>query len=313
MINKAIRQVCKFVGFPVWKIDLMVKLIDLVLSNNFAETSSGLYLFMMVLPMGYKLSGEALDIVALSGEMERMLNLGRNEDIPGMPIGELPEYPEEVFDCDVEKETRMASGIKVYKRYVDDTYVNVGGGDIEQVVAGILAVGFMFPVGLTVNLVLNIWRAEFLDVLIWNNISSKTISTMVKRNQTVPFGHVKKKSDHPDIYKMGSLLGEMLRNRRIASDEEIIEKCDECTALEFQSIGYCWREVMRAMQEAKNKIATDYSTMFVKIPDDEEVNFTYGGSLEYNGLYQYHGVLKVSLTFASQGELQGYCWCLERS
>ena len=34
MINQAIRHVCKFLEFPEWKIDLMVKLIDLVLSNN---------------------------------------------------------------------------------------------------------------------------------------------------------------------------------------------------------------------------------------------------------------------------------------
>ena len=150
----------------------------------------------MVLPMGYKLSGEALDIVALSGEMEKMFNLGRHgQGIPGMPIGELPEYPEELFDSDVDNVTRMVSSIKMYKRYVDDTYVHVGGADTEEMVAGILAVGSMFPAGLTVNLVLNIWRAEFLDVLSWKNIASRGISTMVKRNFAVPFGHVKNKSD----------------------------------------------------------------------------------------------------------------------
>ena len=99
------------------------------------------------------------------------------------------------------------------------------------------------------------------------------------------------------IRVMGSLLGELLRNRRIASDEEIIEVCDECTALEFQSIGYSRREVMKAMQEAKNKITTNYSGMFVKFDEEEEVNFSYGGSLEYNGLYRYQEVLAGFINF----------------
>ena len=294
MIKEAIRKVCGFLVYPGWKIDLMLKLIDLVLGNNYAESSSGLYLFMKILPMGYRLSGDALDIVALSGEMERMFNLGKQGDIiPGLPIGELFEYPEEVIDIDVDKETKMAAGIKAYKRYVDDTYVNVQGKDIEEVVAGILAVGFMFPRGLTVNLVLNIWRAEFLDVVCWKNIASKSISTMAKRNFSVPFGHVHSKSDHPKIYKMASLIGEMLRNRRIASDQEIVAKCDKCTALEFQSIGYSKRHVLEAMEEAKEKIEQNYSGSYVKYEDDGKDEFVYfGGCLEYNGLYKYQDVVR---------------------
>ena len=293
MINKAIRHVCKFLGYPEWKMELMTKLIDLVLSNNYAEMSTGHYRFKKVLPMGYNLSGDALDIVALSGEMERMFHLGRHgADIPGMPIGELVEYPEEIFEYDVDRVTRMASSIKTYKRYVDDTYVNVVGGSVQEIVAGILAVGFMFPSGLTVNLVLNIWRAEFLDVVSWKNIASKDITTMVKRNATVPFGHVKKNSDHPKMYKMGSLLGEMLRNRRIASDEDIVELCDECTGMEFQSIGYGKKQVMQAMERARSKIDVDYSGEYVKYENEEEVSSRfYGGSLEYNGLYKYQEVL----------------------
>ena len=60
----------------------------------------------------------------------------------------------------------------------------------------------------------------------------------MKRNYKVPFGHVKKESDHPDKYKLQSLLGEMLRNRRIASDPEIVEVVDNCIIGDFRIIGY---------------------------------------------------------------------------
>ena len=244
------------------------------------------------------MSGDALNIEALSGEMDRMFNLGRNEgSIPGLPLGELFDYPEDIVDIDVDKETQMSSAIKSYKRYVDDTYVNVQGG-IREVVHGILAIGFMFPKGLTVNIVLNIWRIEFLDVFCWKNLLSRIMSTTVKRNFSFPFGHVQKDSDHPRMYKLCGLLGEMLRGRRISSDEEIYRKSDECTALEFQSIGYSRREVMEAMKLAGDKIENNYSQMFVKKEDEDRNNFVYyGGSMVYNGTYKYQEVVENFLKY----------------
>jgi hypothetical protein len=50
MIKKAIDNVCRFVGFKEWTIDLMKKLVDLVLGQNYAETSSGLFKFKKILP-----------------------------------------------------------------------------------------------------------------------------------------------------------------------------------------------------------------------------------------------------------------------
>ena len=74
MINGSIERISKYLKYPEWKIDLMRKIIILTLGNNYVETSVGLFLFKKVLPMGYKLSGEALDTVALSGEMFKMMN-----------------------------------------------------------------------------------------------------------------------------------------------------------------------------------------------------------------------------------------------
>ena len=76
MIKKAIRVVGEFIGLENWRIELMAKLVDLVLGQNYAETSGGLFKFKEVLPMGYKLSGEALDIVALAEEVTILYHLG---------------------------------------------------------------------------------------------------------------------------------------------------------------------------------------------------------------------------------------------
>ena len=54
----------------------MKKLIDLVLGQNYAETSGGLFKFKEVLPMGNKLLGEALNIVALVQKRMLLSHLG---------------------------------------------------------------------------------------------------------------------------------------------------------------------------------------------------------------------------------------------
>ena len=291
MINDSIVVVCEKLGYPEWKIKLMKKIITLVLSNNYVETSMGIYLFKEVLPMGYKLSGEALDIVALSGEITTMMNLGDpSKGLIGLPISELKNYPHELVDNDVSHEINMAKGVKDYKRYVDDTHAIIKGS-IEEVIDAILAIGFSFPVELTINLDINIWHSEFLDVWSWRGLASSSVSTMMNSNFKVPFGHVKNASGHPEKYKLKSLLGEMLRGRRIGSDDEIVRVTDSCIQEDFISIGYSWRRVQNEMEACKEKIKTDYSEQFVKAVGDDLKRFQYWGGVEYNGNYNFVGIL----------------------
>ena len=150
----------------------------------------------------------------------------------------------------------------------------------------------MFPSGLVIKIDLNIWRSEFLDVTSWRGLLSGKVSTMMKRNYKVPFGHIKKESDHPEKYKLKSLLGEMLRNRRLASDMEIVERVDKCILEDFVSIGYDVRKVTAKMSEESKKIEENYSYLYVR--NDEETGarkFSFGGGIEFNGNYEYNKIL----------------------
>ena len=126
MIKKAIRKVCRAIGYEEWKVDLMEKLLDLVLDQNFAETSGGLFKFKKVLPMGYKLSGEALAIVALAEELEVLYD-GEESKKTSLRIGELRNYPVTLVDNSVQKEVTMSEGIRKFKRYADDTHSQIAG------------------------------------------------------------------------------------------------------------------------------------------------------------------------------------------
>ena len=132
----------------------MKKLVDLVLDQNFAETSGGLYKFKKVLPMGYKLSGEALDIVALAEEMMILFHLGGDLE-KRMKIGELKNYPVDLVDNNVDRELSMSKGVKSFSRYVDDVHSNISGTK-EDILHGILAVGYMYPETLVISMELNI-------------------------------------------------------------------------------------------------------------------------------------------------------------
>ena len=292
MINQAISVVSSIVKYPEWKVDLLKKINELVLTNNFVETSGGIYQFKDVLPMGYKLSGEALDIVAISGEITKMYNLGDDTKVDiGMPIAELTNYPEEITTNCARHEMIMGRGIAQYKRYVDDTHAIVKG-NIEEIMDGVLAIGYAFPCGLVINLDLNIWRSQFLDVWSWRNLSEPGINTMMKRNFSVPFGHVKQLSDHPEKLKMKSLMGEMLRGRRISSDDEIIQATDKCIKEDFVSIGYSRRRVNSEMEECLKRIEKDYSKQFVKYDETGLVRrYQYWGGVIYNGNYKYNSLI----------------------
>ena len=295
LIKKAIEVVGGFVGYDDWKMDLMKKLVDLVLGNNYAETSGGFFKFKEVLPMGYKLSGEALDLVALADEMTVLYHLGGNEEVQKarVKLGELKQFPDEFVDNSVQTELNMATGVRVFKRYVDDTHLQIAGTK-EEVLHGILAIGYIYPKNLVITMNLNIWQSTFLDVLAWKSLLTGTVSTVMKREGGVPVGHVRKGSSHPEKYKLQSLLGEMLRARRISSDQDLIEHSDESIGVEFESIGYSRREVEDAMEQARSKVENKYSPTFVKIPDDDDCGrrfFSYGGGLVHNKNYRYGEVL----------------------
>ena len=215
-----VRMNKKYKIYEIWKEELLVKMIKLVMRNNYVQTSVGYYKFKPVLPMGYKISGEALNVVVLACEIDR---LGEVDD---RRIGEILDYPSEITDISAMCEISMVDGVKLYRRYVDDIFGIVAGKTLDDLIKGILALGYMHHIGLVVNINVNVMTSRFLDVVIWRDFFKK-IHTMMKQDSIAPFGHVKAASNHPKVYKLQSLKGEMLRNRRLASDDVIVRSFDE--------------------------------------------------------------------------------------
>ena len=111
--------------------------------------------------MGYKMSGEALEIVAIAEEVIVLYHLGK-QNKPRIRIGELRNYPEEFVDVSVQAEISMAKGVKTFRRYVDDVHSQIAGTE-KETLNGILALGFMYPESLVVRMVIYL---QFLIILI---------------------------------------------------------------------------------------------------------------------------------------------------
>ena len=78
-LTAAIEDLCKEIECDEWKVDLMKKLSTLVLSNNYVEASIGIIRNGTNLPMGNRVSGEALDTVAINCEMKKKVNKYEDE------------------------------------------------------------------------------------------------------------------------------------------------------------------------------------------------------------------------------------------
>ena len=125
-------------------------------------------------------------------------------------------------------------------------------------------------------------------MVIWRDFFKK-IHTMMKQDSIAPFRHLKAASNHPKVYKLQSLKGEMLRNRRLASDDVIVRSIDESILEGFVSIGYNRRTVVLKMLQIVNELNENYTDEYVKIMDDTVDGYRkrYGGGIEFNRIYTY--------------------------
>ena len=130
---------------------------------------------------------------------------------------------------------------------------------------------------------------------IWRDIGSNQINSMMRLRLGAPFGHIRKRSDHPKKYKLQTMLGEMLRNRRIASDDDIVKKVDESIICGFRSIGFSKGQVLREWARCVKIIREDYSDFYIKKFENERTKLyanRFNGCLEYSSFVGYHGVVK---------------------
>ena len=159
---------------PGWRQELVIQLATLILCNNFIEAGCKYYLTGPVLPMGNSCSGEALNIIALAGELVYIIN----PPLSPYSLALMPSYISKIskrFDC------------SSYARYVDDTFIILNATSVQHIISLIKDIcSHIFPPSIPISLELSTFFSTFLDTCTFPHFASRKFSHFMRLNFEAP-------------------------------------------------------------------------------------------------------------------------------
>ena len=269
---------------PKWKSNLFKEIAILVLNNSFVQTSVGYYKFSNSLPMGLNCSGECLDLVCLVSEIS----------FRGKVL--FPEFSpcsERNENWTILDEGKMSTKIIKYLRYRDDTFTYGWGESADTVKNIIHSLGSAFLSTLDINVNLTHYVSSFLDCYFIKSITGNGFHTLIRRKGSVPvtFQHAESNSSYKSV--AGVVSGEILRHRRICSNEDLIKTNDKCLEMELISRGYSKSLISKLIENRKNDISRDFSEEYIRIkPVSTPKGLVFGATTVYDSVWETHKIMK---------------------
>ena len=150
-----------------WRRNLILRLIELVLGNNYIESSTGIYQLGDCLPMGSSASQDCLNIVGMISEFALFENASSEDEI-NVTI-------DDNFDVEIVMEKKMKKNLSLtnseksqlilYKRYIDDTHSVLSGENLSEMKSVIIKMLQAYPKNLVMNATLSLLNFSHLDCL----------------------------------------------------------------------------------------------------------------------------------------------------
>ena len=214
------------VNIEAWEQDLVVVLSDLVLTNTYVQSGGKFYLLGSMLPIGASCSGEALDIIALSGEVMSFSPPPLSEISLGLvPAYINPNAPKILCNS--------------YSRYRDDTMVPCSGKDVVSIISCIQDISTrIFPPSIPISIEVSIFFTSFLDACFFPNFADGSFVTFLRMNFDAPGKVPHFSSNSPYKYLLAPCLSNSIRALRICSSEMIFNTTKELIISEYVHIGY---------------------------------------------------------------------------
>ena len=298
-LEKAVKVLCQEIKADQWKLELIIKLANLVLNHNYVEASIGILKIGPCLPMGNCASGEALEPVAIASEMEKenkkALNLKLTEEIPEQ-IGKM-------INLQKYNNKGSSSTQNITKRYRDDIYGMIAVEDENDMLTNILDLGQVYPKHIKLTVELGHLYQSFLDVCHSRRLSDGGFTTFVRRNFNVPPLFMPEKSSVPDNLKWSALKCELLRHRRICSSTKLVEVNDHCLDMEYQKLGYNNWQIKKVTKKCLESYKTRYDEAFNMV-EDRKIPETvlFGTKTVYEGFHNTHEILRTLIKRADNKE-----------
>ena len=146
-VFKAIFAATKLINVSDWRRDLLLRMTELVLSNNFIERSVGLYHLGDCLPMESSSSQDCLNIVGMVHELELFEGISARESV-NITVDEDFEVKIEQIEklITINKLTKEEQDhLYMFKRYIDDTHTVCSGDNLVALTNVILKIMRAYP------------------------------------------------------------------------------------------------------------------------------------------------------------------------
>ena len=245
-------------GIPQWKVELYERIAILVFTNSYLETTKGIFKLSTCLPMGLCCSGECMDLVLLLCELIFLGQIGAKE-VPGF-LDQFEKY-------NLLGQENPGSSFMKYRRYRDDTFSlirHVEGRNPKEEISNL---GAVFLPDLDINVQLTLFVGSFLDVVWFKKFGDDGYETMIKRKGLYPITFSHASSNMSSSVVKSIVNGEILRHRRICSNETLAQTNDECITKELMSRGYKETFVRDKITERIRQIEKMYDNQLQSVGD----------------------------------------------
>ena len=299
-VFRAITLLTKEIGAEYWKRDLVMKLTELVLSNNYIEASVGIFKLQECLPMGSSCSQDGLNVVGILHELELFEGISKNVKVKTY-VNDIFEVEIEVEETSDEKIDKLSDNEKLdlidFMRYIDDTQAVISTKNYKITKELIMKMSKAYPDHIVLNVSLSLVYFCHLDCVGYKYVSTNKIVTFVRRNFIAPVNIIPFASNCPKSNKYCIILSEMLRYRRICSNVIFVKLNDQLLFNEMLKVGYSRSVLNKEFSKALNYIEIKYnSDTFEKEVDIGDVeDLFYCGKITYDDPTGSHKIIKTLL------------------
>ena len=129
--------------------------------------------------------------------------------------------------------------------------------------------------------------------------------TFIRRNFNVPPLFVPKLSGVPEQIKWSAFKSELLRHRRICSEETFIEVNDKCLEQEYEKLGYKKTDIKRIKKNELSKYKSKYDENYrTRVEKEIPSSVLCGAKTVFDGFHKTHEVLKDLIKTSNQSQLK---------
>ena len=219
---------------------MIEELANFTLNSNFIECGGKIFKLKPVLPMGSCVSGDALDIVLMAGEIKLLINPPLDEEV----MRYAPDYLSEVT---------VVPDFSDYERYRDDTKILASATNPQDIVTSVTAFArAACPRRIPISFEYSTFNQSFLSCCFFCNFSGRSFSTYPRLNFKRPSKALHPSSNTWSPQLFSGFISTMVDFSRICSDSTTRLRIAELLEGEMVSAGHS-KDLVRVYRNKAEK------------------------------------------------------------